>query len=295
VKFNSVHNRGEEMSLEPDNTLRIKKAEKQSRRSILNLVASSITIERILTISTFAALLIIWQVITSLNVVSDVIIPSPGKVWSTFNDILKNGYKDNSLLRHLGDSMFRLIGSFLLVVVTAIPVGLLSGYNSKIRAILDPIVEFYRPLPPLGYYTLLVLWMGIENPSKIALLYLAGFAPVYISCVSGVKKIKQDYIHGAYTLGAGKGQIFRHVILPACLPDIFTGIRTGIGVAYTTLVAAEMVAAVTGIGWMVLDGSKFLRSDVIFVGIFIMGITGIILDRIIRFIESNVVPWKGKE
>lgn len=283
------------MSLGPEDALSIKKTEKQSSTSILNLVASNITIERILTISTFAGLLIVWQVITSLNIVSDVIIPSPGKVYNTFNDILKNGYKDNSLVRHLGDSMFRLIGSFLLVVVTAIPIGLLSGYNSKVRAVLDPLVEFYRPLPPLGYYTLLVLWMGIENSSKIALLYLAGFAPVYISCVSGVKKIKQDFIHGAYTLGAGKGQIFRHVILPACMPDIFTGIRTGIGVAYTTLVAAEMVAAVTGIGWMVLDGSKFLRSDVIFVGIFIMGITGIILDRIIRFIESKVVPWKGKE
>lgn len=289
------------MSLGPDDALSIKKAERPSKaekpssKSILNQVASRITMERILTISTFAGLLIIWQVIASSKVVSDVIIPSPGKVYSTFIDILKNGYKDNSLARHLGDSMFRLIGSFLLVVVTAIPIGLLSGYNSKIRAVLDPLVEFYRPLPPLGYYTLLVLWMGIENPSKIALLYLAGFAPVYISCVSGVRKIKQDYIHGAYTLGAGKGQVFRHVILPACMPDIFTGLRTGIGVAYTTLVAAEMVAAVTGIGWMVLDGSKFLRSDVIFVGIFIMGITGIILDRIIRLIESKVVPWKGKE
>lgn len=260
-----------------------------------NFVKKHITVERILTVSVFAVLILLWGTITSLKVYPEVLIPSPGRVLNSFLEILKNGYKGNSLLTHIWASMYRLLGSFLLVIVTAIPLGILSGYNSKISAIFEPLVEFYRPLPPLAYYTLLVLWMGIENSSKITLLYLAGFAPVYISCVSGVKKIKLDYIHGAYTLGANRKQIFRYVIIPACLPDILTGLRTGIGFTYTTLVAAEMVAAVSGIGWMVLDASKFLRSDVIFVGIFIMGLTGIILDRILRFIESKVVPWKGKE
>jgi taurine transport system permease protein len=126
------------------------------------------------------------------------------------------------------------------------------------------------------------------------LLYLAGFAPVFIACASGVRKIQRDYIDGAYTLGAGKSQVLLHVIFPACLPDIFTGLRTGIGVSYTTLVAAEMVAAVSGIGWMVLDASKFLRSDIIFVGIIIMGLTGVLLDWILRRLEHRIIPWKGK-
>ena len=108
-------------------------------------------------------------------------------------------------------------------------------------------------------------------------------------------KIKVDYINSAYTVGANKFQIFIHVIFPACLPEIFVGLRTALGVAYTTLVAAEMVAAKSGIGWMVLDASNYLRSDIIFVGIIIMGITGILLDRLIQFIEKKVVPWKGKE
>lgn len=254
-----------------------------------------VTIERVLTVSTVVLILMLWFAVSELKIFSDVIVPSPQKVIHSFIEIARDGYKENSLLKHLEDSMVRLLSSFLLVIVTAIPLGLISGYNSKVRAVFDPLIEFYRPLPPLAYYTLLVLWMGIENSSKIALLYLAGFAPVYIACVSGVKKIKQDYILGAYTLGANSRQIFFHVIFPACLPDIFIGLRTAIGVAYTTLVAAEMVAAVTGIGWMVLDASKFLRSDIIFVGIFIMGITGIILDGILRMIEVRVVPWKGKE
>ncbi len=261
----------------------------------LHFINKSLTTERLLTIGTIILLFVLWFIVTEFKIFSDVIVPSPQKVLYSFLDIMQNGYKENSLLKHLGDSMVRLLSSFFLVIITAIPLGLISGYNSKIRAVFDPLIEFYRPLPPLAYYTLLVLWMGIDNASKIALLYLAGFAPVYIACMSGVKKIKQDYIYGAYTLGANSRQIFFHVIFPACLPDVFLGLRTAIGVAYTTLVAAEMVAAVTGIGWMVLDASKFLRSDIIFVGIFIMGITGIILDGILRWIEAKVVPWNGKE
>lgn len=260
-----------------------------------HFAGKQVTTERLLTCGTVIILLLLWFIVTELKLFTDIVVPSPYKVLTSFGEIAQNGYKENSLLRHLGDSMFRLISAFLLVIVTAVPLGLVSGYNSKIGAILEPLIEFYRPLPPLAYYTLLVLWMGIENPSKITLLYLAGFAPVYIACMSGVRKIRRDYIDGAYTLGASNRQIFWHVVFPACLPDIFVGLRTAIGVAYTTLVAAEMVAAVTGIGWMVLDASKFLRSDIIFVGIFIMGITGIILDGIIRLVEGKVVPWKGKE
>ena len=190
--------------------------------------------------------------------------------------------------------MQRLAIAFVLVLVTAIPLGLLSGYSSKVRAFFEPIVEFYRPLPPLAYYTILVLWMGIGNASKIALLFLAGFAPVYIACVSGVVRIREDYINGAKTLGASNRQIFFYVVFPAALSDIFTGVRTALGVEYTTLVAAEMVAAVSGIGWLVLDASNYLRSDIIFFGVILMGITGILLDQIIRFAERTIVHWKGK-
>lgn len=286
---------GNAVAMDADGLLRTGKTQNWSLENTLTIFKEKLIVEKILTLSTFVTVILIWQIITGYKLVPEILVPSPSKVFKTLLEILNTGYGGYSLVRHLGDSMIRLLGSFSLVVVTAIPLGLLSGYNSKFRAILDPLVEFYRPLPPLGYYTLLVLWMGISNSSKIALLYLAGFAPVYIACLSGVMKIKIDYIDGAYTLGAGKGQIFRHVIFPACLPDIFTGLRTGIGVAYSTLVAAEMVAAVTGIGWMVLDASKFLRSDVIFIGIFIMGFTGILIDRVLRFIETKVVPWKGKE
>lgn len=190
--------------------------------------------------------------------------------------------------------MGRLFKAFGLAIITAVPLGLLSGFSPKVRAAFEPVIEFYRPLPPLAYYTLLVLALGIGDASKIALLYLACFAPIYVSCVSAVIRVNKDYINGAYTLGADRRQVFIAVIFPACLPDMFVGLRTAIGVGYSTLVAAEMVAADTGIGWMVLDAKNWLRNDIVFVGIIVMGITGILLNLGITAIEKKAVPWSGK-
>jgi taurine transport system permease protein len=252
------------------------------------------SVEKFISVAVVILIMIMWWMMAKSGAFTPIILPSPGNVLKSFIKIWNEGYRGISLYRHLANSLWRLFASFVLVMVTAIPLGIVSGFNSKICAVFDPIVEFYRPLPPLGYYTLLVLWMGIDNSSKIALLYLAGFAPIFIACVAAVKKIRGDYIEGAYTLGANRRQVLMHVVFPACLPDIFTGLRTSIGVSYTTLVAAEMVAAVSGIGWMVLDASKFLRSDIVFAGIIIMGFSGILIDRVLRVIEERIVPWKGK-
>lgn len=253
-----------------------------------------LNVEKWLTIITIAIVLVVWYGITVSGLFSETIIPSPKSVIESFVNVLNEGYRGHSLFEHLATSMKRLMWAYLLVVITAVPLGLLSGYNSKIRAILEPLVGFYRPLPPLAYYTILVLWLGIGESSKLMLLYLAGFAPVYIACVAGVIRIREDYINGAYTLGANKWQIFFYVIFPAALTDIFTGLRTALGVEYTTLVAAEMVAATAGMGWLVLDASKYLRSDTVFMGVIIMGITGVLLDKLIIVTENKIIHWKGK-
>ncbi|MDO5301984.1 MAG: ABC transporter permease [Tissierellia bacterium] len=247
---------------------------------------------RILTILTWLVILGAWFLVTEMELVSTVLVPSPLKVWRTFVDILKNGYNDVPLSAHLGISFFRLFVAYFLAMLVGIPLGLLSGYFPRVRAVVDSIVQFYRPLPPLAYYTLLVLWFGIYEESKILLLFLAALAPIYVACVSAVGKLNEDYQLSALSFGATSRQVFIHVVAPACLPEIFTGLRTGIGVAYTTLVAAEMVAATSGIGWMVIDASRFLNSSVMFVGIIIMGITGVVIDLIMRFIEDHLVDWK---
>jgi taurine transport system permease protein len=250
--------------------------------------------EWLLTVVTLLSIGLAWYAIARARVVSELFVPHPAAVWEAFVDVLTEGYRGQTLLRHLADSLYRVVIGFLLALVTAVPAGLLIGYSTRVKAVLDPLIEFYRPLPPLAYYTLLVIWLGIDNASKIALLYLAAFPPLSVAAMASVRSVSQERIQGAQSLGATRWQIFRHVLFPSCLPDIFTGMRVSIGVTYTTLVAAEMVAATSGVGWMVLDASKFLRSDVIFMGNIVMGLTGIALDRVIRVAERRVVPWKGK-
>ncbi len=248
----------------------------------------------LLTAATLVSIFVAWYAVARFELVSELFVPHPISVWEAFVEVLTEGYRGVTLLRHLVDSLYRVVAGFLLAVVTAVPLGLAIGYSRKVEAVFDPLIEFYRPLPPLAYYTLLVIWLGIENESKIALLYLAAFPPLSVSAMAGVRGVALERIQGAQSLGASRWQVFRYVVFPSCLPDIFTGMRVSIAFTYTTLVAAEMVAATSGVGWMVLDASKFLRSDVIFMGNIVMGITGITLDRLIRLAERRVVPWKGR-
>ena len=247
-----------------------------------------------ISVAVVVLLLVVWTVFSLTGSADMRTVPAIQDVWTALVSISTEGYKGATLLEHLGASFFRLFTAFGLAIVTAIPLGLFSGHNPRARAALEPIVEFVRPLPPLAYYTILVLWMGIGDGSKIMLLYLACFAPIYVSCVSAVTKIPASYLNTASTLGASSSQIFWRVVLPYAAADIFTGVRTAIGHGYSTLVAAEMVAAASGIGWMVLDAGNWLRSDVIFEGIIVMGFTGILINVVLLGLESKVVPYKDK-
>jgi taurine transport system permease protein len=236
---------------------------------------------------------VLWQAVAALELVRPLFVPSPERVWEAFIGALYD-YRDASLLIHIRDSLYRVLFGYILAILTAVPLGLVIGYFPRIGAIFDPFIEFYRPLPPLAYYTLLVIWLGIGNESKIALLYLAAVPILVISSAAAVRGVRPLWLNAGRTSGAAGWRLVVFVILPASLPEIFTGMRVALGVTYTTVVAAEMVAASSGLGWMVLDASKFLRSDVVWMGIIVMGITGVFLDRILRVLETWIVPWRGK-
>ena len=251
-------------------------------------------IRRMITVVTVLALFLIWTLVTQYQLVNTRIVPRPVSVWNALISILKNGYKNNSLFTHLFASLSRLVTAFLLAALFGAPLGLICGYHPRAGAAVEPLVEFFRPLPPLAYYVLLVLWLGIGNSSKIVLLLFACLPPIFVACAAATRRIPADYVNSALSLGASKKQVFFHVVFFYCLPEMLTGMRTAFGVGYTTLISAEMVAAVSGLGWMVLDAQRNMRNDVIFVGIFIMGFTGILMDQILRRIERGIVPWAGK-
>ena len=162
------------------------------------------------------------------------------------------------------------------------------------RGIFDPPIEFYRPLPPLAYLPLIIIWFGIDETPKVLLIYLACFAPLALAARSGMKSAAQEQINAAYSMGASYRQVILHVILPSALPEILVGMRIAIGFGWTTLVAAEMVAANVGLGQMVLNASNFLRTDIVIMGIIVIGVVAYLFDMFMRWVEHKLVPWKGR-
>lgn len=247
-----------------------------------------------ISLMTSVIIIILWGVVTAFKLISPVLLTSPARVMQTFLNLCTVGYNGTLLYQHYLITLGRLLIAVILAIVIGIPLGLLSGYVPTIKAVVDPIVQFIRPIPPLAYYTLLILWLGIGETSKVTLLFLAALPPIYLACFDAVVKINREYIRGAYSLGADHRQIFFHVVFPAALPDVFTGVRSAVGVAYTTIVSAEMIAASAGIGWMIVDASHYLKSDVMFVGIIVLGVTGVVLDWLIKLVENRVVDWRGR-
>ena len=221
-------------------------------------------------------------------------LPAPEVVWGSFIDIAKYGYQNVYLTVHLGFSLFRVIVGFLLGAAIGIPLGYAMGLSNWFRGWFDPIVEFMRPVPPLALIPLVIIWFGIGEVGKIFLLFLAALWIMAIAARSGVSGVRITKVHAAYSLGASKWQILRHVIIPNSLPEIFTGARVAMGVCWGTVVAAELVAAEEGIGKMITTASKFQSTDIILLGVIIIGIVGFGIDMLMRMAERRLVPWKGK-
>ena len=221
-------------------------------------------------------------------------LPKPETIWFAFKQAVAGDLDNHTLWVHFLWSMYRVFSAFLLAVVVGIPIGIAMGVSRIARGIFDPPIEFYRPLPPLAYLPLMIIWFGIGEQAKILLLFLAIFAPVALAARAGVRSVSQEQIQAALSMGASRTQVIRHVILPGAMPEILVGLRIGMGVGWTTLVAAEMVAADAGLGKMVFNASNFLRTDVVILGILTIGLVAYLFEILMRWIEHRVVPWKGK-
>ncbi len=221
-------------------------------------------------------------------------LPPPEDVWSRLIKVADEGYKNFTLFEHLGWSLLRVVGGFLAGALVGIPLGYSMGLSGWFRGWFDPIVEFMRPVPPLALIPLVIIWFGIDEEGKIILLFLASLWIMTISSRAGVSGVTISKIHAAYSLGASKWQIMRHVIIPNSLPEIFTGARVAMGVCWGTVVAAELVAAQKGAGMMIINASKFQMTDLVILGIVLIGVIGYSIDILMRMSEKYLVPWKGK-
>ena len=246
------------------------------------------------TVLSATVLVAAWLILTWGGFVRDLFLPPPDELWDGFMDLVTDGYKNRTLLEHLEASLWRIFAGFVTGAAVGTFLGLAMGYWRGVEALFAPFIEFLRPLPQLAYLMLLIIWFGIGETSKIILLFLAALPVSAVAARDGVRNVPVQRIQAARSLGASEWQIFRHVVLPSALPEIFTGTRIAVGVVYGTLIAAEIIAGSSGLGWMILDAGRFLRSDYVFVGILLIGLMGVALNWALVALEARIVHWAGR-
>jgi taurine transport system permease protein len=245
-----------------------------------------------------AVLLLIWWA-AAVRTGNPTIIPSPGEVWhqliltSTTHDGTR-GFQGHTLIEHLGISLRRILLGSAIGIAIGLPLGLLMGTVNWIRIVIEPLVTFLRALPPLAYFSLLIIWFGIDEEPKIWLLAIAAMPPVAVAAAAATAAAPIGLIEAARALGAKPWQVLGGVILPSAIPEITTGIRIAVGIAYSSVVAAETVNGLPGIGGLVRDAQRYNQSDIVILGIIVIGLSGLAIDTLLRELSDRATPWRGR-
>ncbi|MCL6245259.1 MULTISPECIES: taurine ABC transporter permease TauC [Acinetobacter] len=249
----------------------------------------------IVSIGSVLSILVLWFVVTTLKIIPELFLPSPAAVWQKFIEVSQQGFMKATLWQHLAESIGRVFSALIAAIVIGVPLGLWMGLNKWVRAVFDPLVELLRPIPPLAYLPLLVIWFGIGETTKVLLIFFSILAPIIISSAHGVISHQKNRERAALSLGATRLQVLQYVILPTALPHILTGVRIGLGVGWSTLVAAELVAADRGIGFMVQSAAQFLITDTVILGIIVIAIVAVSFELFLRWLQKQLAPWYGQQ
>ena len=242
--------------------------------------------------SVLVGIVVIWQLVCGVilpEVDPDVlaILPPPSMVLEQAVKLVLNG----QLFVHILKSMQRVVIAFLVASALAIPLGVAIGWWKRFEDMVDPVMEILRPIPPLAWIPLGILWFGIGDTQNIFIIFLGIFFPVLVNTVSGVKAVDKNLIWAAQTLGANQRQIFREIVIPGSLPFILTGLRVGLGVGWMCLVAAELVASTQGLGFMIQDARYLLLTERVILGMLVIGLLGYAMDRGMRYLQWLLLPW----
>jgi NitT/TauT family transport system permease protein len=234
-----------------------------------------------------AVALLLWSGISSIHSISSVIV-GPKAVFHSLVTNSASGY----LWIQVRDSLFRVIVGFFLGFVFAIPVAFLLGWYEGFRTIVEPWIQFLRTIPPIALIPLVIALFGIGTSAKVAIIFFAVFLTMVVTIYQGVKNVDVTLIKAARVFDASDSQIFIHVVVPATIPYIFTGVRLGLASALTTLVAAELTGSATGLGTMIQQAGMYFRMDVVLMGIVVIGIIGFLLDKLVLFLEVKFTSWQ---
>lgn len=246
------------------------------------------TIDLSIRIASLIGFFVFWHSISMTGFFTPVLLPSPIGVGKAFWVMLTDGI----LMPHVLASLERAAKGFVLAIVIGVPLGIVSGWNRRINAVIEPIVELFRPIPVLAMLPLAILWFGIGEQSKLFLITFGAFFPIFVNTLSGVRYVEPIFVQAAESLGASRAQIFRRVVLMAAMPDIVVGLRLGLGFSFLTLVAAEMIASTRGLGYLIVDTQLTFQTDKTLVATLMLGFLGLFMSMLLLLAEKRLLRWK---
>lgn len=255
------------------------------RRVIPNWIYSVVAI---------AVLVALWTVVTVGGWVEPDYLPSPVGIFQSTEALLADGYKGISLHAHIGASLGRTLAGFGLGALLGIPLGLLTGYNRIASAVFSPLMAFFRPIPPIAFIPMAVLYFGLGEVGKIVLIFFTAFNYAQLNAHAGAAGVPIAYHRAAQSLGLTRLQIFFRVVLPSAVPQIFTGLKVALALSWAVVVAAELVGAQRGLGFMIADAAQLFLIPVVFIGITLIGIIGLLLNFLLGLLEKTLVHWNGR-
>jgi len=243
-----------------------------------------------LILAPWGLLVMLWYAIAYSGLINPALVPTPHAVATQFQDLLFNG----RLLRDVAMSTQRVALGVALGITAAVPVGFMLGWYKDVRRFIDPLINFFRALPPIALIPLVIVYFGIGEIAKVAILFYATFFAGVIVMYEGVAQISPIFVKVSRTLGATDAEIFRKVIFPLTIPHILTALRVALGVAWATLVASELIAAQQGLGAMIQNASSFFQLDIIYVGIICIGFIALTMDVLLRRLSKRLVAWQDR-
>lgn len=238
-------------------------------------------------IATFAGIMLVWFVLSMLELVERTFLPTPIQVAETFVQLILTP----EFWNHIGISVYRVFMGFFLACLLGIPLGILAGTWRMAEAAIVPITEFIRYMPATAFIPLVMVWAGIGEPAKILIIFIGSFFQLVLMVADDTRSVSNDLLEASYTLGAKGHHVVRQVILPALLPSLMNTLRLIMGWAWTYLVVAELIAANSGLGYTIMKAQRFLNTDVIFVGIIVIGLLGLIIDRCFALLNRKLFHW----
>lgn len=236
-------------------------------------------------------LLVIWSALTATGWIDPVYLPSPLGMLQELGRLLSEGYKGISIYEHIGASLFRALSGFAIGAAIGIPFGLLSGSTRIGNAMISPLLAFLRPIPPIAFIPMVVLYFGLGELGKVVLIVFTSFNYAQLNAHAGAAGVSPSYLRTARSLGLNRWQIFQKVLIPASIPQIFTGLKVAMALSWAVVVAAELVGAQRGLGFIISDAAQFFQIPVVFIGIALIGVIGLLLNLILNRLEQRLVHW----